>query len=111
MEKRKHSILFVDDDVLVLKGIKRSLEDYDDVWSAEYANSGRDALSKLASQHFDAVVTDMHMPGMDGIQLLDVVSREMPGVLRFVLSGNISETQVFQLTPLVHQMIDRKSVV
>lgn len=111
MEKRKHSILFVDDDVLVLKGIKRSLEDYDDVWSAEYANSGRDALSKLASQHFDAVVTDMHMPGMDGIQLLDVVSREMPGVMRFVLSGNISETQVFQLTPLVHQMIPKPSNV
>jgi putative nucleotidyltransferase with HDIG domain len=107
MEKQKHSILFVDDDVFVLKGFRRSLTEYEDVWNADFATSGRDALSKLASAHFDAVITDMHMPGMDGIQLLDEVSRNMPGVMRFVLSGNASEDQVLRSTPLVHQMIPK----
>ena len=97
----------MDDDVFVLKGFRRSLTEYEDVWNADFATSGRDALSKLASAHFDAVITDMHMPGMDGIQLLDEVSRNMPGVMRFVLSGNASEDQVLRSTPLVHQMIPK----
>jgi len=107
MEKHSHLILFVDDDPFILKGIKRSVEEYDDIWSADFATSGKDALAKLAQHSFDAVVTDMHMPGMDGIQLLDAVSQNMPGVIRFVLSGNTSDAQVLKSTHLVHQMIPK----
>lgn len=107
MEKRNHFILFVDDDPLVLKGLRRSMEEYDGVWSADFATSGKDAIIKLGQQPFDAIVTDMHMPVMDGIQLLDVVSRDMPGVMRFVLSGNASDAQVLKSTHLVHQMIPK----
>jgi putative nucleotidyltransferase with HDIG domain len=109
MGSRIHAILFVDDDLLVLKGIRRSLDEFDEVWSADFATSGREALIKLASRHFDAVVTDMHMPGMDGLQLLEVISRDMPGVMRFVLSGNPDEAQTLRSTPLVHQMIPKPS--
>jgi putative nucleotidyltransferase with HDIG domain len=107
MVKRNHFVLFVDDDPMILKGLKRSLEEYDDVWSADFAVSGRDALAKLAEQPFDAIVTDMHMPGMDGIQLLDAVSKDMPAVMRFVLSGNMREDQELRSAHLVHQMIPK----
>jgi HD-like signal output (HDOD) protein/ActR/RegA family two-component response regulator len=105
MEKRLHAVLFVDDDAMVLRGLRRSLEEYDQVWRADFAASGNEALAKLSSQYFDAVVTDLHMPGMDGIQLLDIVSQQMPSVMRFVLSGNSNEAQMLRSTPLVHQMI------
>jgi HD-like signal output (HDOD) protein len=49
----------------------------------------------------------MHMPVMDGIELLDAVSRITPGVIRFVLSGNTSDTQILKSTHLVHQMIPK----
>ncbi len=107
MTKRVHYVLFVDDDPLVLKGLKRSLEEYSDIWSAEFSTSARDALEKLSEQSFDAIVTDMHMPVMDGIQLLDLVSQTTPGVMRFVFSGNTSDTQVMRSTHLVHQMIPK----
>jgi hypothetical protein len=51
----------------------------------------------------------MHMPGMDGVQLLEVVNRQLPGVMRFVLSGNTSDAQILKSTRLVHQMIPKPS--
>jgi HD-like signal output (HDOD) protein len=107
MTQRKHCILFVDDDPLVLRGFQRTMDEYCDNWEADFASSGKEALVKLSSHPFDAVVTDMHMPIMDGIQLLDAVSRNTPDVIRFVLSGNTSDAQILKSTHLVHQMIPK----
>lgn len=109
MTDKMHSILFVDDDPLVLRGYRRSLAEYDGVWDADFASSAQEALIKLKTHHFDAVITDMHMPVMDGLQLLEAVSQSMPQVMRFVLSGNANENQVLRSTPLVHQMIPKPS--
>jgi HD-like signal output (HDOD) protein len=107
MNQRKHFILFVDDDPLVLRGFQRSMDEYCDNWIAEFASSGKEALTKLSENSYDAIVTDMHMPVMDGIQLLDAVSRVTPGVIRFVLSGNPSDAQILKSAHLVHQMIPK----
>jgi HD-like signal output (HDOD) protein len=102
-----HSILFVDDDPLVIRGLRRSMDALSDTWVVDFASSGQEALVKLAQAQFDAVVTDMHMPGIDGIRLLEAVSRDMPGVMRFVLSGNTNDAQILKSTSLVHQMIPK----
>lgn len=109
MENHIHSILFVDDDPMVLQGLKRSLDEYSDHWKADFAASGKDALQKLSEKHYDAIVTDMHMPVMDGIQLLDLVSKTSPGVMRFVLSGHVTDLQVMRATTIAHQMIAKLS--
>ncbi len=109
MENEIHSILFVDDEPMVLQGLKRSLDEYSDYWKADFASSGKDALQKLAERPFDAIVTDMHMPVMDGNQLLDLVSKTSPGVMRFVLSGHVTDTQVMHSTTIAHQMIAKPS--
>lgn len=74
MSDKMHSILFVDDDQLVLRGYRSSLAEYDGVWDADFALSAQEALIKLKTRHFDAVITDLHMPVMDGLQLLEAVS-------------------------------------
>jgi HD-like signal output (HDOD) protein/CheY-like chemotaxis protein len=107
MTQRKHFILFVDDDPFILRGFQRSMDEYCDVWEADFALSGKEALEKVSGRPYDAIVTDMHMPVMDGIQLLDAVSRMTPGVIRFVLSGNTSDVQILKSTHLVHQMIPK----
>jgi len=109
MNQQKHVILFIDDDPLVLKGFERSMDDFSDRWDVEYAASGKEGLLILSRRSFDAVITDMHMPGMDGIQLLEEVSRKAPGVIRFVLSGNTSDAQILKSTHLVHQIIPKPS--
>jgi HD-like signal output (HDOD) protein/CheY-like chemotaxis protein len=107
MKKKVHRVLFVDDDPLILRGFRRSIDEYYDDWEVDFALSAQEALNKMAKQPFDVLVTDMHMPGMDGIQLLEVVSREMPEVIRFVLSGNTNDVQVLKSIRMVHQMIPK----
>lgn len=107
MIARRHSILFVDDDPLILRGLQRSMDEYCDNWEAEFASSGEEALTKLSEHPYDAIVTDMRMPVMDGIQLLDTVNRMSPGVIRFVLSGNTNDAQILKSAHLVHQMIPK----
>ncbi|NLF52426.1 MAG: HDOD domain-containing protein, partial [Leptolinea sp.] len=109
MVSKMHSILFVDDDPLVLQGLRRSLEEYSDSWNTDFSSNPKEALKKLAEHPFDAIVSDMHMPIMDGNQLLELVSQVAPGVMRFVLSGNVTETQVMRSANLVHQMIPKPS--
>ncbi len=104
-----HSILFVDDDEMVLQGLRRSLGEYSDTWKTDFSSNPNDALDKLAKESFDAIVTDMHMPIMDGAQLLELVSKSNPDVMRFVLSGNVTEEQVMRSADLVHQMIPKPS--
>ena len=62
------SILLVDDDELVLKGITRFLSSHG--YCVETAMTGEDAVTKTQSKDFDLVITDVRMPGIDGIQML-----------------------------------------
>jgi len=107
MIKQKHTILFVDDDALILKDMMTSVNKYANVWEADFASSGKEALEKLAKASFDDIVTAMQMPLMDGNHVLDVVSRNYPGVIRFMLSGTTSDIQAVKSTPLAHQMIPK----
>lgn len=62
-------VLLVDDETLVLRSVARLLRDEAEV---EGVASGDEALALLESgAHFDAVVTDLMMPGMTGAELLD----------------------------------------
>lgn len=42
----------------------------DEGYEVTLANNGQDALSRMKSSTYDLVVTDIKMPGMDGLQLL-----------------------------------------
>jgi response regulator RpfG family c-di-GMP phosphodiesterase len=79
-------ILLVDDDSNVLAGFRRSLSRE---FRVETAMGGQPAL-ELASQNgpFAVVVSDMRMPGMDGIQLLSAIKAQSPDTVRIMLTGN-----------------------
>jgi HD-like signal output (HDOD) protein/ActR/RegA family two-component response regulator len=99
------NVLFVDDDPFILRGYERSTEDYEGEWSVYFATSGKEALDVLKGTQIDVLVTDMRMPGMDGRELLEIVSRQYPGVVRFVLSGNTENLMGLQFTNLAHQFL------
>jgi len=65
------SILVVDDDAAVLKVTRRRLERGGHRVVA--CSSGREALEKLTRETFDAMVSDVRMPGMNGMELLRAV--------------------------------------
>ena len=79
-------ILLVDDDNNILDGYRRSLSRE---FVMETAMGGEQAL-KLAADNgpYAVVVSDMRMPGMDGIQLLSRVKAQSPNTIRVMLTGN-----------------------
>jgi putative nucleotidyltransferase with HDIG domain len=98
-------ILFVDDEVRVLDGLKRSLRPLRHEWTTAFATGGEEALSVLAREPFDAIVTDMRMPGMDGAALLNEAAARYPDVLRLVLSGQSDLESVVKSASVTHRYL------
>lgn len=67
-------ILFVDDDPLTLQTLKKSVELFGH--QAILANSGKEALALAAQQTPDLVLTDMSLPDMDGLALIQNFQQE-----------------------------------
>lgn len=80
-----HTVLFVDDDRLTLSAITRLVRD--EGYRALFAASGSQALEVLESETVSVVVTDLMMPEMDGLTLLDWVQAEYPDVVRVMMSA------------------------
>lgn len=104
---RRRSVLFVDDELSVVEGLRKALYQYRKQWHVETATRGAEALVKLQATTFDAVVTDARMPEMDGETLLHVVADQHPEVLRVVLSGEVGGSGVARLQRLAHHFIPK----
>ncbi|MDX6385037.1 MAG: hypothetical protein QOK48_2610 [Blastocatellia bacterium] len=100
-------ILFVDDEVKVLEGLERMLHTMRREWEMSFAEGGPAALETLSKRHFDVVVTDMRMPGMDGAQLLDEIRRLHPDTVRIVLSGHSDRALIMKSVGTAHQFISK----
>ncbi len=83
----KRRILFVDDDRNVLDGIRRLLRCRKNEWKIEFVTRGTQALKVMKDTHYDIIVSDLKMPVMDGVELLEKVRKRFPGVIRFMLTG------------------------
>ena len=81
----KYSILFVDDSIFVLKALRRTfaLEDYNIVC----AESANEALTALAHNDIDIIISDENMPGISGTELLAQVRVQYPDIVRMMLTG------------------------
>ncbi len=79
-------ILCVDDDPNILQGYKRALRKEFDITTAEGGELGLMALKNEGP--FAIVISDMRMPGMDGVQFLSKVKDLVPHTVRIMLTGN-----------------------
>ena len=96
MEKR--TVLFVDDDSIVLRSIARGL--LDEPYNVCLAKSGEEALQILSQKEVHVLVTDIRMPEMDGTELLNIVTKEYPHIVKMVLSGYTNTTDLMMA---IHQ--------
>ncbi|MBT3509106.1 MAG: HDOD domain-containing protein [Nitrospina sp.] len=101
----KLRILFVDDEIVMLQSLARSLRIMHKEWDCEYVSSGKEALSVLSHESYDLVVSDMRMPEMDGAELLTQVKHLYPETMRFVLSGQAEERVFLRSLGSMHQFL------
>lgn len=101
----KKKILFVDDEPSILQGLKRMLRGLRKEWDMSFAEGGEAALEMLANESFNAVVSDMRMPGMDGAQLLGEVKKLHPESIRFILSGYSEQELIMRSVGSSHQFL------
>lgn len=98
MEGENPKVLFVDDEPNVLNSIRRAT--VGEPFEALFANNGQEALKIIIEQTISVIVTDMRMPGMDGLSLIKQVKDLSPKTIRIVLSGY---TQLSQVIATVNQ--------
>ena len=86
-EKPVH-ILVVDDEEIILELMSKILSDQG--YEVETAKSAAEAVHKLESREFNLVITDVVMPKIDGLQLLDMVREIQPSARTIVMTGHSS---------------------
>lgn len=78
-------ILVVDDDPVVGKSFDRVLSGKG--YAVITASNGEEALSKLASESYDLVFTDIKMPGMNGLEVAERVKASQPWLPVVIITG------------------------
>ena len=84
-ESSKYTILVVDDEELIRNLVVTFLSKLGH--SCVSAIDGVDALNKMKGNKFDAVITDIKMPNMDGIHLAIEISRQYPELPIMVMTA------------------------
>lgn len=100
-------VLFVDDERKVLDGLRRMLHSMRHDMEMRFASGGEEALTFLAAEPYDVVVSDMRMPGMDGSILLREIMTRYPGTIRLVLSGQCDRGTVLKAVEATHQFLTK----
>ncbi len=98
-------VLFVDDEIKVLQGIRRLLHTLRKDWNMFFVTSGKEALQLLQQSDFDIIVTDMRMPTMNGPELLNAVRDHYPHIVRIVLSGQSDQDAILKAISPAHQFL------
>ncbi|WP_145038719.1 response regulator transcription factor [Paenibacillus sp. Y412MC10] len=82
----KIDILLVDDHPSVMEGTKVLLEQEKDMF-VKLANTTERALELVHTERFDVMLIDMHMPGMNGIDLAKQILRIAPNAVMLIYTG------------------------
>ena len=83
-DSRTH-LLIVDDEKALREAVAERLADHG--FAVEQADSGEDALQRLADFAFDVLVTDLRLPGIDGRKVLDAARERYPDIIAIVITG------------------------
>jgi DNA-binding NtrC family response regulator len=102
----KRTVLFVDDEETILRSLKIAF--LNEQFNQLFARSGQEALEILQKEQVHIIVTDIRMPGMDGIELLKIVRERYPNIVKIVFTGfmdtsalhtDFNEGEIFKIVP------------
>jgi FixJ family two-component response regulator len=85
MEQKNGKVLVLDDEQIVLDSITRILEA--EKYEVKTCHSGNQALEALKAGEFDILITDLKMPGMDGIQAMEALAEVDPDLSMIMVTA------------------------
>ncbi|HET6528388.1 MAG TPA: response regulator transcription factor [Balneolaceae bacterium] len=74
------SILLVDDQEMIRKGLRKIIEEEDDLMIIAEASDGKEAIKSARETSPDVIVMDVNMPKMDGIQATKKIKSALPDI-------------------------------
>lgn len=95
LQEARRSVLLVEDDTVINAMLKRGLELSG--YAVTAAATGEDALSQIAAQRFDAVVTDKNLPGKSGEDVARAVRAQSRETALVMMTGYASKESALQL--------------
>src|SRR6185436_10464526 len=81
------AVLIVDDDPDLLTALPEALRIRMSGLTVETVDSAAAALDRIAQRDYDAIVTDIKMPGMDGLELLARIKNDRPDTPTLMITG------------------------
>jgi PAS domain S-box-containing protein len=81
-------ILIVDDDVALLEALPQALKLRMDGITIDTSETAAGALERIREVDYDAIVSDIKMPGMDGLALLREIDQVRPGTPTLLITGH-----------------------
>lgn len=101
----KTRVLFVDDEIEILDSFRTMLYQYNNEYEFFFASNGPEGLDIINENQIDIVISDMVMPGMDGLAFLIQVEKKCPKIIRIVLSGYSDYEKALMSTKVAHQYL------
>lgn len=98
-------VLFVDDDPMLLAGLRNALRRYRNEWDMTFVCGGREGRAAVEAERFDALVSDVRMPDVDGQEVLRAARQHSPDTVRIVLSGQTDPADAARLVDLAHRYV------
>jgi two-component system, sensor histidine kinase and response regulator len=92
----RSSVLIVDDDLALLEALPETLRLRMSGVTVDTADSAAAALDRIAAHDYDAIVTDIKMPGMDGLALLAEIRRHQPDTPVLMITGHGEDVLAIQ---------------
>lgn len=81
-------ILIVEDELGVAQPLKRAFSlSPDNLFRVEVCSSGEEALDQLRAKHFDLLISDLRLPGIDGLALLEQAQQVSPGIRSVLITA------------------------
>lgn len=74
------SVLIVDDEPTLVFFLMQGLRESDIPYEVNSASNGEDALAKLTLNQYDLLITDLRMPGVNGLTLIEVARSLQPDI-------------------------------
>jgi len=78
-------ILIVDDQINTCKSLQAILKKSG--YHSDYTQSAEEALRRIQDAHYDIVISDIRMPGMDGMALLEELKKIQPSLVVIMITG------------------------